>query len=350
MKILAVHTVFRKGSKTHPCVLLVDGGSAQRQELRHGLEQVGVLSETAATCAAAVELIAHRMFDLIICYQFQADVLAAGHSTFDNLRWRAAPTPVGVLVEPGTATERVAASDLAFVLAWPVDLAVLLGEIARVLHRPISDNSWQGVLVAQYFAALNDRDWDALVALCTEDVVYYLPAASPFGRIVVGRASIRAYSAQVFASFPSAVFNKVVAYELPYGIVTRYHVKHQATGRDPFEQSGAVTFRLRGKRIARIGVELVGEQLDQLIAVAAAPIEGHSGIDELLRQRMESLALRCELTPRERQVLELLLLGRSASDIATALRITVRTARFHQSNVLAKVGADSRHDLIRVLR
>lgn len=54
------------------------------------------------------------------------------------------------------------------------------------------------------------------------------------------------------------------------------------------------------------------------------------------------------LTERERQVLELILLGRTHDDIATVLGITERTSRYHQQNLLAKLGADSRMDLMRL--
>jgi DNA-binding CsgD family transcriptional regulator len=54
------------------------------------------------------------------------------------------------------------------------------------------------------------------------------------------------------------------------------------------------------------------------------------------------------LTEREREVLELVLLGRSHQDIATALGISERTSKFHHANLLAKLGAESRIDLLRL--
>jgi DNA-binding CsgD family transcriptional regulator len=47
----------------------------------------------------------------------------------------------------------------------------------------------------------------------------------------------------------------------------------------------------------------------------------------------------------EQQMLQLLLLGRNYAEIGVALQITPRTARFHQANVLDKLGAESRLDL-----
>lgn len=65
--------------------------------------------------------------------------------------------------------------------------------------------------------------------------------------------------------------------------------------------------------------------------------------------RREELLAHAGLTDREREVLDLLLLGRTHGDIATVLGITERTSKFHQSNLLAKLGAESRLDLMRLL-
>jgi DNA-binding CsgD family transcriptional regulator len=42
-------------------------------------------------------------------------------------------------------------------------------------------------------------------------------------------------------------------------------------------------------------------------------------------------------------------LGRSLDEIARILGIAPRTVKFHQANVLQKLGADSRLDLMRLL-
>jgi len=51
-------------------------------------------------------------------------------------------------------------------------------------------------------------------------------------------------------------------------------------------------------------------------------------LETLLKERRESLAKGGGLSPREREVLDLLLLGRSHDEIGTALGITARTAKF----------------------
>lgn len=72
-------------------------------------------------------------------------------------------------------------------------------------------------------------------------------------------------------------------------------------------------------------------------------------VSKLQRLRVDRLAREAGLSKREVAVLELLLLGRSSGVIASALGITERTVRFHVSNVLTKLEADSRADLLRLL-
>lgn len=72
-------------------------------------------------------------------------------------------------------------------------------------------------------------------------------------------------------------------------------------------------------------------------------------VRELVGARLATLASHAGLSQREQDVFELLVLGRSLVEIAKVLGITTRTVRFHQANVLSKLGADSRLDLLRLL-
>jgi DNA-binding CsgD family transcriptional regulator len=74
-----------------------------------------------------------------------------------------------------------------------------------------------------------------------------------------------------------------------------------------------------------------------------------SVVGSLLRARLDGLADRARLSVRERQVLNLIVYGRSAGEIGDVLGISARTAKFHQTNILEKLGADSRLDLLRLL-
>ncbi|MCC6786108.1 MAG: helix-turn-helix transcriptional regulator [Planctomycetes bacterium] len=70
-------------------------------------------------------------------------------------------------------------------------------------------------------------------------------------------------------------------------------------------------------------------------------------LGDLVQARLAEIAERKGLSEREREVLNLLVLGRSADEIAKILGISPRTVKFHQANVLEKLGADTRLDLLR---
>ena len=56
-----------------------------------------------------------------------------------------------------------------------------------------------------------------------------------------------------------------------------------------------------------------------------------------------------QLTPRESQVMELLAVGKSSKEIATALDVSVRTVEGHRRNVLRKMDVDSATKLARAI-
>ena len=63
----------------------------------------------------------------------------------------------------------------------------------------------------------------------------------------------------------------------------------------------------------------------------------------------EALARRLvSLTPRERQVMDLVVAGRHNRDIADELEISVRTVEVHKTRMMAKLDADSIADLVRL--
>lgn len=72
-------------------------------------------------------------------------------------------------------------------------------------------------------------------------------------------------------------------------------------------------------------------------------------IAQIVEAKLLVVAREKHLSPRERDVLRSLLRGDSSQDIATALGISPRTVKFHQANLLRKLGADSRLELVRWL-
>ena len=69
-------------------------------------------------------------------------------------------------------------------------------------------------------------------------------------------------------------------------------------------------------------------------------------VDESVRQTLERMAA---LTPRENEVLDLLVLGRANKVIAYELSISPRTVEIHRARVMDKMGARSLAELVRMV-
>jgi DNA-binding NarL/FixJ family response regulator len=59
------------------------------------------------------------------------------------------------------------------------------------------------------------------------------------------------------------------------------------------------------------------------------------------------LPLRSRLTPREREIVQLLAEGKSSKEVAVALNISVKTAETHRSNIMRKLEIHSVSELVR---
>jgi two-component system, LuxR family, response regulator FixJ len=66
-------------------------------------------------------------------------------------------------------------------------------------------------------------------------------------------------------------------------------------------------------------------------------------------ERTAVLKRLAQLTPREREVMELLVAGKTSKEIATALRVSIRTVEGHRRIVLAKTNVASAAQLVRVV-
>lgn len=87
---------------------------------------------------------------------------------------------------------------------------------------------------------------------------------------------------------------------------------------------------------------------DGPVRVTTWPVD-EALLARLFGARVQWLSADKGLSAREHAVLELLLMGRSAAEIAVVLDISPRTAKYHQRNVQRKLGAESRQDLLRVV-
>lgn len=94
------------------------------------------------------------------------------------------------------------------------------------------------------------------------------------------------------------------------------------------------------------GYLLKGAPLDEIERAIAAVTRGESYLDSRVTAQLLSRGGRARLTDRERQVLRLL--GSSNKEIASELKISERTVKFHVTSIFNKLGADSRAQAVAI--
>jgi len=87
---------------------------------------------------------------------------------------------------------------------------------------------------------------------------------------------------------------------------------------------------------------------DKLIAAIDEALELARSHHTAQEQRDRSVHLLSELTPREREVMKLVVTGRHNRDIGPELGISVRTVEVHKARLMAKLGVDNVADLVRI--
>jgi DNA-binding CsgD family transcriptional regulator len=74
-----------------------------------------------------------------------------------------------------------------------------------------------------------------------------------------------------------------------------------------------------------------------------------ASLSAMMQARLDELSVRACLSARERSIFGHLMDGLAVAEIAEALAIKPRTVKFHQANVLHKLGAESRTQLLRLV-
>ena len=86
----------------------------------------------------------------------------------------------------------------------------------------------------------------------------------------------------------------------------------------------------------------------KLVAAIEEAYAQEASVRRDLQRRAASADLLRELTPREREVMQLVVLGRHNREIAPALGISVRTVEVHKARLMSKLGVDNVADLVRI--
>lgn len=94
-------------------------------------------------------------------------------------------------------------------------------------------------------------------------------------------------------------------------------------------------------------VEAIRMALDDRYYVTPLVSQGESGGNGGDSIRNPAELFGAELTPRQREVLQLVAEGKSTKEISTALKISIKTVEFHRNNLMDELGVRSIAELTR---
>jgi DNA-binding NarL/FixJ family response regulator len=117
-----------------------------------------------------------------------------------------------------------------------------------------------------------------------------------------------------------------------------------------------VSFARRALEAGASGFVLKHSASSELVSAIRAALEGKTYLTPQLAREVHEAMERGprraadpigSLTPRQREVLQLLAVGRSAKEIASALSISARTVEFHKYQLMETLGLHTSAELIR---
>ncbi len=239
----------------HSKLLIAD----DEADLRESLAEITAV----ASAAAALEMLDSQIFRAVLTDAFSVN-RGRGLEQVDAIVQRARPTPVGLISGWPLGEGELQRHGLRFAMLKPFDIGDLLVQVAQMLGDPLDPSRSEPAQIAhRYFAALGEKDWDALESLCDELVRFAGPQGSRFSATLVGREALRKHSQETFAIFRDAKFRELVCYQTPGGVAVRYLGTWTRDG-VPVQQVGTALLQVESGRLQRIGVETNQTLLDRL--------------------------------------------------------------------------------------
>lgn len=96
------------------------------------------------------------------------------------------------------------------------------------------------------------------------------------------------------------------------------------------------------------GYLLKGAALEEIERAIRAVVRGERYLDPRVASRVAALSHAPRLSARERDVLRLVVAGKSNKEIAAALEVAERTVKFHMTSIFNKLGAENRAQAVTI--
>jgi NarL family two-component system response regulator LiaR len=126
--------------------------------------------------------------------------------------------------------------------------------------------------------------------------------------------------------------------------IRRRHPRVQVIALTSFADEALVHKAMQAGAIGYLLKDVPAEELAEAIrnAYAGRPTLAPAAAQALIQATTPSMSLGHDLTPREREVLALLVEGMSNAQIADELTVSPATVNYHVGNILSKLGAANR--------
>ncbi len=254
-------------SAAPPRLLLVEDDEDTRAILEALLHDEGYAISQAPSPREALDLLHEQVFHLLLT-DLAASAAGDPLRSVAELRAQAQPTPIGVMTGWKVSLEAVQRAGFACLIRKPFDIDDMLATIASSLRVPLSPTQQrQAEVVDRFFAALNVRDWETALGLCTDQLAYYPSPDSLYAptRKLAGKANYRAYVADVFGRLSLTRFENLLIYARPKGLAARYTYGWASPDGRPHQQASATLFHFSGDHISHIGVKVRQQRIRRLI-------------------------------------------------------------------------------------
>ncbi len=221
----------------------------------------GYAAKGVATLEEALKEVGRQSYELIL-----ADLVAgiSRHSFAPaNLPRRRVPaTPLGLLSSQPKMLAAPQNAGFAFALSRPVDVSLLLTEIAACLQPAQHPEEQQTWLIKRFLEAWGLQEWKSLLALCTDEIICYPPAffTPPGVWPVQGKLAFLGLLSSFRGRYQSMRIEVQGVYERPRGLAVRMTrwVAERGKGWDVSLGTALVAFA--GERICQMGIPLDAQQ------------------------------------------------------------------------------------------
>lgn len=242
---------------TPPSVLVTTSDPALREVLTDLFGEEGYVPFAASSLAEALALAEERSFALLLAEVFAG----ASPNAWDEARTllrRAHPAPVGLLVTYSHVPDSVARG-FAFVQRMPFEVDELLARVAAATARPLTPEQQRWALVVErYCAALAAADWDALLDLCSDDVVCYLPRDSAIAAVrkLEGKAAVRAYYQAAASHYQRIASADMAIFPRSHGLTARHTFTWLGPDGRPHNTAATLRLRFTGDLIRQVSMRV----------------------------------------------------------------------------------------------